>query len=94
MSKGLQILSGTIEIIIAVLIALRSIFPKASFIGGLGGAITFLLTISFLYSTPGAAELKFSFPLLGGSGQFLIKDLVLSGASVWTAAEASADATK
>ena len=92
--QGASNVIGTIEIIIAVLIALRSISPKASFIGSLGGAMTFLLTISFLFSTPGAAELKFGFPLLGGSGQFLIKDLVLLGASVWTAAEASAAATK
>ena len=27
------------------------------------------------------------FPVLGDTGQFLIKDLVLFGASIWTAAE-------
>ncbi len=50
--------------------------------------VTFLLTVSFLFSTPGAAQLKYGFPVLGDAGQFLIKDLVLLGASFWTAAEA------
>jgi len=54
----------------------------------LAAVLTFLLTISFLFSTPGAAELRYGFPVLGDAGQFLIKDLVLLGASFWTAAEA------
>ena len=91
--QGASNIIGTIEIVIAALIALRPVLPKASFIGSLGGVITFLLTISFLFSTPGAAEMKYGFPLLSGTGQFLIKDLVLLGVSLWTAAEASA-ATK
>jgi len=81
-------LIGAIEIATAVLIAVRPISPKASFLGSLAAVITFLLTLSFLFSTPGAAELKYGFPFLGGAGQFLIKDLVLLGASLWTAAEA------
>jgi reactive chlorine resistance protein C len=85
---------GIIEIVIAVLIGLRPVLPKASFAGSLGGAITFLLTISFLFTTPGAVALKYGFPVLGGAGQFLIKDLVLLGASLWTAAEAFAAVKK
>jgi uncharacterized membrane protein YkgB len=86
--QGTSNLIGVIEIVVATLVALRPIFPKASFFGSLGAVITFLLTISFLFSTPGAAQLKYGFPILGGAGQFLIKDLVLLGASLWTAAEA------
>jgi len=92
--QGASNVIGTIEIVIAALIALRPVSPKASFIGSLGGVITFLLTISFVFSTPGAAEMKYGFPLLSGTGQFLIKDLVLLGVSLWTAAEASAAAKK
>jgi uncharacterized membrane protein YkgB len=91
--QGASNVIGLIEIIVATLIALRPVSAKASFMGSLGGAITFLLTLSFLFSTPGAAGLKYGFPVLGGTGQFLIKDLVLLGASLWTAAEAYA-ATK
>ncbi len=86
--QGTSNLIGVIEIVVAILVALRPIFPKASFFASLGAVITFLLTISFLFSTPGAAQLKYGFPILGGAGQFLIKDLVLLGASLWTAAEA------
>jgi uncharacterized membrane protein YkgB len=87
---GLQAVSnliGMIEILVASLIALRPFSPKISFIGSLGAIITFVLTLSFLFSTPGAFQLSHGFPILGDAGQFLIKDVVLLGASIWTAAE-------
>jgi uncharacterized membrane protein YkgB len=80
-------LIGTIAIIVALLIGLRPLSARISFIGSLGAIITFLLTVSFLFSTPSAFELSHGFPALGDAGQFLIKDLVLLGASIWTAAE-------
>ena len=86
--QGVSNLIGVTELTVAALITLRPISGKASFAGSLGGAIIFLFTLSFLFSTPGALELKSGFPMLGGTGQFLIKDLVLLGASLWTAAEA------
>lgn len=88
---GLQAVSnliGLIEIGIAFLMALRPLSPRTSFIGSVGAAITFLITLSFLITTPGAFEPGYWYPRLGGTGQFLIKDLALLGASVWTAAEA------
>lgn len=81
-------LVGAIEIAVALLIALRPVSPKASFLGSLGAIITFLLTASFLFSTPGAIQFHQGLAILGDAGQFLIKDLVLLGASFWTAAEA------
>lgn len=81
-------LIGAIEIAVAALIALRPFSAKVSFIGSIGAIITFVLTVSFLFSTPGAFQFSHGFPLLGDAGQFLIKDLVLLGASIWTAAEA------
>lgn len=81
-------LIGAIEIAVALLIALRPVAPKASFLGSLGAIITFLLTTSFLVSTPGAVQFHQGLAILGDAGQFLIKDLVLLGASFWTAAEA------
>ncbi len=86
--QGVSNVIGAIEIATAALISLRPISAKASFVGSLAAVLTFLLTISFLFSTPGAAGLKYGFPVLGDAGQFLIKDLVLLGASLWTAAEA------
>ncbi|MGA8982146.1 MAG: DUF417 family protein [Candidatus Acidiferrales bacterium] len=79
---------GVIEIAIAVLLVLRPVSAKASLIGSLGSIVTFLLTTSFLFSTPGAIQWNHGLPALGDAGQFLIKDVVLLGASFWTAAEA------
>src|SRR5260370_31208635 len=81
-------LIGAIEIAVAALIALRPFSAKLSFIGSIGAIITFVLTVSFLFSTPGAFQFSHGVPLLGDAGEFLIKDLVLLCASIWTAAEA------
>jgi uncharacterized membrane protein YkgB len=81
-------LIGVIEIAVAVLIALRPFSTRLSFVGSIGAIITFLLTVSFLFSTPGAFQFSHGVPLLGDASQFLIKDVVLLGASIFTAAEA------
>ena len=86
--QGVSNLIGIIEIIIAVLISLRPISAKLSLAGSLGSIVTFLITTSFLVSTPGAIALVQGWPELGDAGQFLIKDIVLLGASVWTAGDA------
>jgi len=81
-------LIGVIEIAVAVLIALRPFSARLSFVGSIGAIITFVLTVSFLFSTPGAFQFSHGVLLLGDAGQFLIKDVVLLGASIFTAAEA------
>jgi reactive chlorine resistance protein C len=81
-------LIGVIEIAVAMLIALRPFSARLSFVGSIGAIITFVLTVSFLFSTPGAFQFSHGVPLLGDAGQFLIKDVVLLGASISTAAEA------
>jgi reactive chlorine resistance protein C len=86
--QGVSNLIGLIEMVVAALMALRPLSAKLSFIGSIGAIITFVLTVSFLFSTPGAFQFSHGFPMLGDAGQFLIKDLVLLGASIWTAAEA------
>jgi uncharacterized membrane protein YkgB len=88
--QGVSNLIGPLRSQSAALIALRPLSPRASFVGSLGAVVTFLITISFLFSTPSAAQLKYGFPVLGDIGQFLIKDLVILGASLWAAAEAFA----
>ncbi len=84
-SKGL----GTVEVIIAVLIGLRHWSAKASALGSGLAVIMFLTTLSFVFSTPGWEPSLGGFPALSGSvGQFLVKDVVLLGASIWTLGEA------
>lgn len=80
---------GTVEISIAILIALRPWSRKASAIGSAAAVLMFLTTISFLFSTPGWEPSLGGFPALSGAvGQFLIKDVVLIGAAIWSLGEA------
>ena len=79
---------GVIELIIVGLIAIRPWFPKASAVGSVGAICMFLTTLSFIITTPGWEPSLGGFPALsGGVGEFLIKDLVLVGASLWTLAD-------
>jgi uncharacterized membrane protein YkgB len=80
---------GVIEISIAILIALRPWSRKASAIGSAVAVLMFLTTLSFLFSTPGWEPSLGGFPALSGAvGQFLLKDVVLLGAAIWSLGEA------
>jgi reactive chlorine resistance protein C len=79
---------GFIEIGTAALIALRPISPRVSAIGSVLGIGLFATTLSFLFSTPGWEPSLGGFPALSAlPGQFLLKDVVLLGASVWSLGE-------
>lgn len=79
---------GIVEIATAALIALRRLSPIASALGGLLAIGLFLTTLSFLFSTPGWEPSLGGFPALSAMpGQFLLKDVVLLGASVWVLGE-------
>lgn len=82
---------GIVEVTIAVLIAFRPWLPLVSAAGSAGATMMFLTTISFLFSAPGWEPALGGFPALSASvGQFLVKDVVLLGAAVWTYGEAYA----
>ncbi|WP_345235930.1 YkgB family protein [Hymenobacter saemangeumensis] len=81
-------LVGTAEILIALLIALRPLAPRLSYLGSLGAVLTFVVTLSFLFTTPGSFALVDGLWVPGGAGGFIIKDLSLLGAALYTAAEA------
>jgi uncharacterized membrane protein YkgB len=72
-------LIGIVEIALALLIAVRRWSPTLCAVGSLGAAVTFVFTFSFLFTTPGQ-----SVELSG----FLMKDLLLFGAALWSAGEA------
>ena len=78
-------LIGTVEVSLAVLIALRPVSPRISFLASVGAILTFLTTVSFLFTTPGVIDHSHAVPLLGDLGGFLIKDMALLGCAVWTA---------
>jgi uncharacterized membrane protein YkgB len=79
---------GVLEIAIAAMIALRPVSAAAAALGSALAVGMFLTTLSFLFSTPGW-EPSLGFPALAVvPGQFLIKDVVLLGAAVWSLGEA------
>jgi reactive chlorine resistance protein C len=79
---GASRITGTLEIATGLAIASRPFAPTVSAVGSGAGVATFLTTLSFLFSTPGALSLEH--PASG----FLMKDVVLLGACLLTAAEA------
>ncbi len=81
-------LLGVVEVLVALLIALRPVAPRLSFFGSLAAIGMFLTTITFLFSTPGVFVVVDGLWVPSGLGSFLIKDLTLLGAALYTAAEA------
>lgn len=80
--QGTSSIIGTIEIVTGLAIAARPFSPTASAVGSAAGVLTFLSTLTFLFSTPGALSPKH--PL----NAFLLKDVVLLGACLATLGEA------
>jgi uncharacterized membrane protein YkgB len=76
--QGASIVIGVIELILGVLLGIRHWWPKPSFLGSLGACVQFLVTFSFLFTTPGLST---------DAQGFLMKDLILFGAAAWTAAD-------
>jgi uncharacterized membrane protein YkgB len=82
-------LLGVVEIVIGVLIALRPVWPAGSALGSGLAVGMFLTTLSFLVTTPGWEPSLGGFPAVSAMpGQFVLKDIVLLGAALWTAGEA------
>ncbi len=80
---------GVTEILLAILIGMRKINPKISAIGSIGAIIMFGITLTLLLTTPASWQMGYGFPFLSPMpGQFLLKDIVLFGAAIWTAGEA------
>jgi uncharacterized membrane protein YkgB len=87
-------LNGSVELIIAVLLALKPWSPKASVLGGIGATTFFVLTLSFMITTPGVGEASAGgFPVLSADGEFLMKDIANLGLALWLLAD-SIDATR
>jgi uncharacterized membrane protein YkgB len=76
--QGASNLIGVVEIAIGILLAVFRWFPRLSAIGSIGASITFLITLSFLFTTPDLSP--------DGAG-FIFKDFMLFGAALWTAGQ-------
>jgi uncharacterized membrane protein YkgB len=80
--RGTSDVIGVIEIAAGLAMASRRFSPRLSAYGSAAGIVIFLITVSFIFTTPGALSVQS--PAFG----FLVKDVVLLGACVATAAEA------
>ena len=86
--QGFSNALGVVELSIGALIAARLAVPRLSALGGLLSAGLFLMTQSFILSTPGVFDASRGvFGFFGGAGQFLIKDIGLFALSLLIAAE-------
>jgi uncharacterized membrane protein YkgB len=72
-------LIGIVELAIGLLIAIRHWSPTLCAVGSTGAILMFLTTLSFLVTTPG---------LDTGTQGFIMKDVFLLGAAIWSAGEA------
>lgn len=79
--RGASAMIGVIEVTIGLLIALRRFRPDLSAIGSLGASFALMTTLSFLFTTPGL-------DMQSSDAGFLLKDLTLLGAALWSAGEA------
>jgi uncharacterized membrane protein YkgB len=87
--RAFSAILGIVEVSIAAMIALRPLSAKVSAIGSALAAVMFLTTLTFLFSTPGWEASLGGFPALSVvPGQFIIKDIVLLAAAVWSLGEA------
>ena len=88
--EGFSNALGVLEVAIGLMIATRPFSASLSAIGSGLAAILFLGTLSFMLSTPPVWEASLGgFPALSvAPGQFLLKDLGLLGAAIWTMGEA------
>ncbi|MBS0451905.1 MAG: DUF417 family protein [Proteobacteria bacterium] len=81
--RGFSTFLGVLEIAIGLLIAARLVSPLLSLLGGLLSMGLFVVTVSFMFSTPGVAAPQLGFPAISVDvGQFLLKDVCLFAASV------------
>ena len=71
------------ELTTAAVLTIGSMIPIASAVGAAMVCVTFLLTTSFFFSTPGITQRSSTgFPIISTLlGQFLLKDIVLLAAS-------------
>ncbi|WP_240483258.1 MULTISPECIES: YkgB family protein [unclassified Mycobacteroides] len=80
---------GVVELATAALIAVKPWAPRASIVGSVMAIGMFVVTLSFMFTTPGVMALEAAgFPVLSMVGNFLVKDVVLLAVALWTLGDA------
>ena len=81
--RGASNLIGSIEILTAAALLLAPLHRNIAIAGAAAAAVTFAVTLSFLFTAPGWEPSLGGFPALSVvPGQFLLKDAVLLAASI------------
>lgn len=82
---GTSKMLGLYEIATALLLAFRPVRPILSVVGAAMATLCFVITVSFLFTTPGVMQSGTGSPLALSPmpGQFLLKDIVLLWVSLW-----------
>ena len=77
--RGEAYVLGVAELTIAALLAAGAFSPLLSAIGSLMGVVTFAITWSFFFTTPGVVRWSFSTDPMAWNltGEFIFKDIVL-----------------
>jgi uncharacterized membrane protein YkgB len=91
--RAFSAMLGIVEVAVAAMIALRPISARVAAVGSGLAAVMFLTTLTFILSTPGWEPSLGGFPALSAvPGQFIIKDIVLLAAALWSLGEALPEA--
>ncbi|WP_426532143.1 DUF417 family protein [Bradyrhizobium sp. McL0615] len=82
--RGEAYVLGVAELCIAALLAAGAFSPLLSAVGSLMGVITFAVTWSFFFTTPGVVKWSLSTDPIAWNltGEFIFKDIVLLGVCV------------
>ena len=82
--QGASYVIGVLELATAAALIVGAVKPVFSALGAAMSAATYLITLTFFFTTPGVAEMTAGgFPAISAMpGQFLLKDFVLLAASL------------
>lgn len=88
--QGASNMLDVYEVATGLLLAARLFVPWTAVVGAAMAVVTFLVTLSFFFTTPGVAAAQAGgFPAISADvGQFLLKDLGLLGISIWLLGDA------
>jgi uncharacterized membrane protein YkgB len=78
-TQGVSNLIGAVEIVTALCLLLHFYWKKAGVAGGVLSTLTFLVTLSFLFTTPGVFKTIDGIPI---TDFFILKDIMALGISL------------
>ncbi len=76
-------LVASLQIIIGVMIAVKPVARKVSFIGGIMAVVVLFISVTTLFTSSYVWLAHYGFPELSKLGQSILKDVVLLGAAMW-----------